>query len=65
MFLWLMVLNVHNGYLMFSFALLFYHSLKINTILLLQYLFQLGNCVEIGIPMLLLVIGLSQVSDFV
>lgn len=23
---------------------------------------QLGNCVEIGIPMLLLVIGLSQVS---
>lgn len=28
-------------------------------------LFQLGNCVEIGIPMLLLVIGLSQVSCFI
>lgn len=27
----------------------------------LQYLFQLGNCVEIGLPMLLLVIGVSQV----
>lgn len=30
--------------------------------MLRYFAIQLGNCVEIGIPMLLLVIGLSQVS---
>ena len=41
----------------------YFHTISHNFIY--YFLFQLGNCVEIGIPMLLLVVGLSQVSDLV
>jgi hypothetical protein len=42
-----------------------FHITLFYAFLILWLKFQLGNCVEIGIPMLLLVIGLSQVSDLV